>query len=516
MDFKSSSWLSRSRAKRKRSEFSLIVSQNASNNTFDYHFNEGSSSACSGLDKREDDNYELFNKLPIDWSLKERIRFSSATPFPYEGQFKASEDASGLTSFVRCIPSKEQMISAINLENEKDIFSPSKRMMRTPDAKMPKMNQQTETSQLDTSETAELRRFCFTWIYPNLPWLTLFPRIQNRLDRKSNLNTTNNKSIKEQLFKDSKSEVCQQLRDDWYSSLKSLYHLIRARQCAFFYVCANNFTILFRATGVSSIDSMHAIITPTTTGLRTMLKEEGINFTMPLYDETKDENSDQLDSVDDELNEGNDDSGVPVEEDSQIFLESLGLSQQDFPTVKKKVKASAIDREDKRKTLVLIKGRDTNLLLTFLSNTDVIIPTTGPLIGIPPTLLAPVAFSGASLHPLKLKTSHLMHNNQLIYSLDLIGPILPNVVYDLMKFFEVKKAFNSLIVNSDATSPFTEFSSTKGENAANLMSLFASENLKDCGLSKDLVTNICQRKQQSKLVLKNVQFDSSSGYRVQL
>lgn len=489
----------------------MVVSQNASNNTFDYHFNEESIS--KRLDNKED-KFELHSKLPIDWSLKDRIRFTSSAPFPFEGQFKASEDASGTTSFVRCIPSKDQLISANNLETEKDFFSPSKQLMRTPDAKMPKLTGQQNASQLDTSQTAELRRFCFTWIYPNLPWFTLFPRIQDRADRKPNL--TANKG-KEQFFKDPKSEFCKQLRDDWYSSLKSLYHLVRARQCAFFYACANNFTILFRAAGVSGIDSMHAIITPTSSGLRAMLKEEGISFTMPLFGEQKDaenRNGDLLNG--DELSDGTDDSGFPVEEDSQIFLESLGLSQQDFPTFKPKAKTSAYDKEDKSKTLVFIKGRDTNLLLTFLSNTNIIIPTTGPLTGIPPTLLSPVAFSGASLHPLKLKTSHVMHDNQLIYNLDLVGPILPSAVHDLMKFFETgKKTFTSLIMNCDATSPFTEFSSSKSENAANLMSLFASENLKDCGLSKDLISNICQRKQQSKKILKNVQYDSS-GYKIQL
>ena len=511
MDFKSNSWLSKNKRKR-NSEFSLVVSQNAKTNTFDYHFNGEESSGCKRLDKKEE-RYELVGKLPIDWSLKNRIRFTSSAPFPFEGQFKASEDATGTTSFVRCIPSKDQLIAANHLEDEKDFFSPNKRLMRTPDTKSKLL--QDSTSQLDTSHTAELRRFCFTWMYPSLPWMKLFPRIENRADRKLNLA---GKTKQESFFKDTKSEICQQLRDDWYSSLKSLYHLVKARQCAFFYVCANNFTILFRAAGVGGVDSMHAIITPTTSGLRSMLKEEGIHFTMPLFDESKDGNGeDANDPLNDELSaDATDDSGFPVEEDSQIFLESLGLSQQDFPTVKTTKNKTFVDKEDKSKTLAFVKGRDTNLLLTFLSNTDLIIPTTGPLAGVPPTLLSPVAFSGASLHPLKLKTSHIMHGNQLIYNLDLIGPVLPNVVYDLTKFFETtKKSFSSLIGNLDATSSFTAFSSSKPESSANLMSLFASENLKDCGLSKDLINNICQHKQQSKRILKSVQFDSN-GYQLHL
>lgn len=273
MDFKSSNWLSRN--KRKRSDLSFVVKQNSSTNTFDYYFNEDEGSS-KRLNSLKDDNDEFLDKLPIDWSLKDCLRFSSNQPFPFEGQFKASEDASGITSFVRCIPTKDQLIQANNLENEKDFFSPNKRLMRTPDCKTPGSKLIDNTSQLDTSHTAELRKFCFTWMYPNLPFIKLFPRIENKTNRKLNLGP--NKSKPEQFFKDPKSEFCKQLRDDWYSSLKSLYHLVKARQCPFFYICSNNFTILFRAAGISGLDSMHAIITPTTPGLRTMLKEEGSEF----------------------------------------------------------------------------------------------------------------------------------------------------------------------------------------------------------------------------------------------
>lgn len=54
-----------------------------------------------------------------------------------------------------------------------------------------------------------------------------------------------------------------------------MLQLTRARQCPYFYVCANGFTCLFRAAGILGFTDIQAILTPTTRGFRHMLKEEG-------------------------------------------------------------------------------------------------------------------------------------------------------------------------------------------------------------------------------------------------
>lgn len=41
--------------------------------------------------------------IPIDWTLKNKIRFMSPKPFPWNGKLKTSEQASGTTGFVRCL-----------------------------------------------------------------------------------------------------------------------------------------------------------------------------------------------------------------------------------------------------------------------------------------------------------------------------------------------------------------------------------------------------------------------------
>lgn len=79
----------------------------------------------------------------------------------------------------------------------------------------------------------------------------------------SNSAVANNQLIRDALYR------------EWCDSFRSLFHLLRARQCPYFYVCTNNFTVLFRAAGICGLSEMHALLTPTTRGFRQALKQEG-------------------------------------------------------------------------------------------------------------------------------------------------------------------------------------------------------------------------------------------------
>lgn len=41
--------------------------------------------------------------IPIDWTLKTKVRIMSPKPFPWNSKLKTSEEASGTTGFVRCL-----------------------------------------------------------------------------------------------------------------------------------------------------------------------------------------------------------------------------------------------------------------------------------------------------------------------------------------------------------------------------------------------------------------------------
>ena len=56
--------------------------------------------------------------------------------------------------------------------------------------------------------------------------------------------------------------------------MNSVYLMVRHGVCPYFYVCCHNMTLLFRSAGIVR-EEMHAIITPTTRGLRSALDEEG-------------------------------------------------------------------------------------------------------------------------------------------------------------------------------------------------------------------------------------------------
>lgn len=55
-----------------------------------------------------------------------------------------------------------------------------------------------------------------------------------------------------------------------------------------------------------------------------------------------------------------------------------------------------------KQSLIFVKGVDAQALFNFLINCKSAVAVTGALAGVPPTLLAPVAFHGATLKPLKV------------------------------------------------------------------------------------------------------------------
>lgn len=58
-----------------------------------------------------------------------------------------------------------------------------------------------------------------------------------------------------------------------------------------------------------------------------------------------------------------------------------------------------------RQSLVFVRGVETQALFNFLINCKSAIAATGALAGVPPTLLAPTAFHGAMLKPLKVSVN---------------------------------------------------------------------------------------------------------------
>lgn len=70
----------------------------------------------------------------------------------------------------------------------------------------------------------------------------------------------------------------------WEDSFRSLYYMLRKSGCNVFYVCTSQFVVVFTAVeGAGNVKrTCNAYISQSTRGLRSLLKEHDISFTMPL------------------------------------------------------------------------------------------------------------------------------------------------------------------------------------------------------------------------------------------
>lgn len=452
------------------------------------------------LEDEEEDEDALIQKqtytkhLPVDWSIKSRLRMFSEVPLP-NTNLKSNQEASGITSFVRCL----------DLQNSNSV--------------------------LDISPATKLNQATYYWQHPHLPWMTLFPR-NAKTNPLVNI-TTNNDAIKEALVK------------DWNKSFKGLFQLLRARQCPYFYMFANSFSVLFRAAGIGGKVEMNAMLTPTSRGLRNSLKQEGIEFTMPLKSSNLNKSAEKESSFNGE--EADKDNAIEDfeddEEEDEEWLESLGVDKKEIikniavtnARIERK-KEMAEDFSDV--SLVMIEGSECQALFNFLLNSKSIVTAVGRLAGIPPTLLAPVAFPKASMQMVETKSNKLRMDGVDYFSIELKGVILPHVLPFVMNLFgdviDPSKTFSSTLATSHCTLAFGKASqrinededqackengvvkeSTEEEEQKTVTesdTIFFAENLSDSGIPKEVIKAFCRIGENSCHLLERVCFSKEHGY----
>lgn len=445
------------------------------------------------------------SRVPVDWTLRTKVRFMSPKPFPFNATLRTCEEASGITGFVRCLDTGN-----------------------------------TESS-LDTSPNARLHQCCLLWQHPWLPWLDLYPRQAARVSvTDSTLNIAAIPTLRDSLQR------------DWAKSFQSLFQLVRARQCPYFYVCANNFTCLFRAAGMCGISETHALITPTTRGFRQLLKEEDVEFTMPLKKSSVKRKSldgassesgyETLDSVNGEASSQNvkrecEDEKEDLEDEKDAeeddvsndkWLESMGIEAAEIRRLNTVQVQQKIDKErdiDKTpESLVMVEGIEAQALFNFLLNCKSCTATTGPLAGVPPTLLSPVAFHGATLRPNKIRVSKVQVENTSFHSVELQGPVLPHAVLALCDLLKPTcEQFSLTFANLEATKalaeatrgPAVQGSPNEKENQSTLPDappscVFGQENLVDCGLSKGLLERFCSSDTTNFQLMESLKFSDGA------
>lgn len=438
--------------------------------------------------------------LPMDWSIKTRVRFFCCSELPAT-QLKTSQLASGLTSFVRCIDTQTE-----------------------------------EGNGLDISPATRFNQATYYWQHPHIPWMTLFPR-------NSRENTGITVGERER----------KALAEDWDYSFRGLFQLLRARQCAYFYLCANTFTVLFRAAGTGGRAELHALMSPTTRGMRQALRQEGIEYTLPLKKEGSGGLNKSVDgeapnatpvvNVDGYSDDGNgekddEDDVDDDEEEGDDWLHSLGVDEKEIRKIQtshqRKLKANEMSEDFSDNSLVLIEGVECQGFFSFLLNAKSTISSVGRLAGIPPTLLAPVAFPKASMQHLKTRSNKVRMDGVDYCSIEVKGTIMPSFLpYVCQLLGETKDTFSATLASAMNTLAFSKAthklledsagqsqeskSDAEGEtllqdddNAAG--QVFGKENLSDCGLQTCVVENMCRTGHHAVTLLERVCYDKEYGY----
>ncbi|GAA6225946.1 protein downstream neighbor of Son [Lates japonicus] len=352
-------------------------------------------------------------EYPADWSLKTRLLFTSPLSLSWAEQPKAQEEALGLSQHCRAQ------------------FSTLPHSLQDPRS----------CSELRCAFQQSL----VYWQHPSLPWLSLFPRI----------NAERSFTGKSTPWAQDTS-LQQSLMSEWSVSLSSLYSLLKAKLCPYFYLCSYQFTVLFKAAGLSGSSTITALISPTTRGLREAMKAEGIEFSLPLVEERKKSKDQQNLTVHQgeeeeeekradecsELKEGVDCRGGDGEEngdeDSDFsWLKEMGIQDKikkpDSITIQLRKEGHTVSLDHKPESVVCVEGSHTFTLINFLINCKSLVAAAGSQAGLPPTLLAPIAFRGATMHTLKARSvnvkSQVGSTYQNISSLEITGPILPSSLH---------------------------------------------------------------------------------------
>uniref|UniRef100_A0AAQ5Y3I1 Downstream neighbor of SON n=1 Tax=Amphiprion ocellaris TaxID=80972 RepID=A0AAQ5Y3I1_AMPOC len=343
-------------------------------------------------------------EYPADWSLKTRLLFTSPLTLSWAEQPKAQEEALGLSQHCRA-----QFSSLPH-------------------------------SVQDPKSCSELRcafqQSLVYWQHPSLPWLSMFPRI----------NAERSFTGKSTPWAQD-ATLQQSLMREWSVSLSSLYSLLKSRLCPYFYLCSYQFTALFRAAGLGGSDNITALISPTTRGFREAMKAEGIEFSLPLVEERKKSREQQEEEKEPkekeetccDLNEDADCQTHDDEDGSFSWLKEMGVQDKikkpDGITIQLRKEGHAVSLDHKPESVVCVEGSHTFTLINFLINCKSVVAAAGSQAGLPPTLLAPVAFRGATMHTLKGRSvnvkSQVGSTYQNVSSLEITGPILPSCLHTI-------------------------------------------------------------------------------------
>ncbi|KAI1720222.1 protein downstream neighbor of Son [Ditylenchus destructor] len=442
------------------------------NDSYPVDFSQLSSLCSSAPDLNTSKEKRSSTEIPKDLRLGTKIRVVSQKPFPWM--------SNTTTTGSHAITIPEDDIDAamrISMDNDPSI-SYASMAPRTP--------------------LAVLQAGATYFQFPNICSMPLFPRLDGTY--KTSRQT---KMIK---LQDLGNKCLETLVSEWSQSFDRLYNLWKKNRRHTFYLCSHLFTALFtkipvrkenlQYTGETSDDTerrLRIVITPTSLGLRQLLREEGIEFSLPLRADTTFVNLTQEDCPKDFLAMKQD---VTVDLDHDEWLKEIGISPrttlkfsrsisaiEDLKSKKRlysssqpddKQNPAVVEPEDSSRSAISIQGiKNIAKFYNLLQNTKVAVSKIGPYAGLPPTLLASAPFYKSVSRELNVSDYMLIFlslifemvsqvtkkDGEVKYILELDnGPILPCVPKTLVEFVKaLANPDNKLSVQVNGRSSYSGF-----------------------------------------------------------
>ncbi|NXY37268.1 DONS protein, partial [Pomatorhinus ruficollis] len=356
-------------------------------------------------------------EFPADWSIKTRVLFMSSQPFSWAEHLKAQEEAQGFAQHCR----------ATGTTLPRSVQEP----------------------RLCTELRCAFQQSLVYWLHPSLPWLPLFPRLG--ADRR----------MAGKACPWAQDEALQQaLMSDWSVSFTSLYNLLRARLCPYFYVCAAHFSVLDPVSLGNQLPAMMMMMMEVSLGLR------------------------RWESKDDDDDDG-----------SFSWLEEMGVQEKvkkpDAISIQLRKEKHEVQVDHRPESLVLVRGSNTFTLLNFLISCRSLVAVAGPQAGLPPTLLSPVAFRGGTMQTLKARTvsgrARVQGGFEDVFSLEVLGPILPHALHHLTLVLgpAQRGAFRALLSPHEPSAAFNAGPAPPQEDVR--------QDLSACGLHPKTLDQLSQR-----------------------
>lgn len=152
------------------------------------------------------------------------------------------------------------------------------------------------------------------------------------------------------------------------------------------------------------------------------------------------------------------------EEESFSWLEEMGVQDKikkpDILSIKLRKEKHEVQMDHRPESVVLVKGMNTFTLLNFLINCKSLVATSGPQAGLPPTLLSPVAFRGATMQILKARSVNVktqaLSGYRDQFSLEITGPIMPHSLHSLTMLLKSSQSgsFSAVLYPHEPTAVF--------------------------------------------------------------